>query len=146
MRLSKFSKIRESNIFNKSSWTKNWIQALSNKLIARNWNYQTHKIKYKQFNPHSQLFSSSIFIQDNYIPLCASSSWFLVDKIYLGDSGQKGSVASMKTAGTIINARRTGHRVGVPSSESKPNIWDISMDIVTTNWYTVPTWNTVDSC
>lgn len=54
-------------------------------------------------------------------------------RMCFGDSEQKGSVMIMKAEGTIIAAKRTGHRASVPSSSGKPSTWDITIEIVITN-------------
>lgn len=42
-------------------------------------------------------------------------------------------------AGTMVMASKVGHRSGVPRIESKPRICEMRMEMVMTNWYTVPT-------
>lgn len=39
----------------------------------------------------------------------------------------------------MVIARRVGHSFSVPKIDAKPRICEIKMEMVITNWYTVPT-------
>ena len=60
----------------------------------------------------------------------------------MGDSGQKGSVASWRMAGTAVRASSQGQPSSVPSTLFMPSTWEMRMLRVMISWYTVPSCNT----
>ena len=46
-----------------------------------------------------------------------------------------------KIPGTMVRPRRIGQPASLPRTLPMPKTWEIRMEMVMINWYTVPTWN-----
>ena len=78
-----------------------------------------------------------------FLPDCAAISSSLSSKRYLGDSGQKGRVASWKMAGMEVMASNRGQPSSVPSTLFMPSTWERRMERVMISWYTVPSYRSI---